>query len=78
MTMITRPSVSSRVNCTSWKDSRMVMDRSYKTCSSTVGGICDLNTGSSFLIALVTCTVLVPGCRWMARIIERRPATSLL
>ena len=78
ITMTTRPRVSSKVNCTSWKDSRMLIDRSYRMCISTEGGIWTLNIGSSCLMESVTSTVLVPGWRWIARIMERRPATSLL
>ena len=35
------------------------------------GGNCVRNCGRSFLIAVATATVFVPGCRWMARITER-------
>ena len=38
ITMTTRPSVSSMVNCTSWYDSRMVSDRSYRMSMCTDGG----------------------------------------
>ena|SRR5207253_11236320 len=35
------------------------------------GGNCVRNCGRSFLIAVATATVFVPGCLWIARITER-------
>ena len=38
ITITTRPSVSTMVNCTSWSDSRMVSERSYRMSRLTDGG----------------------------------------
>ena len=49
ITITTRPSVSSMVNCTSLYDSRMVSERSYKISMFTEAGISARNVGSRFL-----------------------------
>ena len=71
ITITTRPSVSSMVNCTSLYDSRMVSERSYRTSMFTEAGISERNVGIRFFTALVTSMVLVPGWRWMPRMMAR-------
>ena len=65
--------VRTRVNSTSWMEPRMDCDASNATASCTAGGISRWNCGSSFRMLSTTSTVLVPGCRWMARITPRVP-----
>ena len=69
--MTTSPSVRTMVNSTSRYDSRMVSERSYRMSMWTEGGISAWNTGSRFLTPSVTSMVLVPGWRWMARMMAR-------
>ena len=71
ITITTSPSVSTIVNSTSVYDSRMVSDRSYRISMFTEGGISVRKTGSRFLTPSVTSMVLVPGWRWIARMIAR-------
>ncbi len=61
MTITTRPSVSTRVNSTSWVDSLMLLDLSYMICMSTEAGSWERKVGSRRLTASETSTVLVPG-----------------
>ena len=52
-------------------------DKQYDIISNpTDGGICCWKTGISFLIASATSTVLLPGCRWIARTMARRTASG--
>ena len=71
ITITTSPSVMSMVNCTSLYDSRIVSDRSYRMLKRTEGGISARNSGNRFFTESVTSTVLVPGWRWIARMIAR-------
>ena len=45
----------------------MDMERSKRMSRLTDAGISARNVGSSFLMLSTTSMVLVPGCRWMAR-----------
>ena len=71
ITRITRPRANSRVNCTSFTDSRMVAERSYSVSTFTDAGIWFLKVGKIFLMESTTWMVLVPGWRWMAKIMAR-------
>jgi phosphoribosylanthranilate isomerase len=63
MTMITRHTVSTRVNSTSWIDPRIDSEASKAMSIFTAGGISPRNVGSSLLMLSTTSTVLVPGWR---------------
>ena len=81
ITITTRQMVSASVNCTSPIEPRMLSEASNATCRLTAGGISLRNVGSSFRMLSTTCTVFVPGCRWIASITPRSPlnqASALL
>ncbi len=63
ITRMTRKTVTSRVNLTSETDSRMELERSYMTLSSTAPGSCWRKLGSWARMLLTTSMVLVPGWR---------------
>jgi len=67
ITRTTRHTVRSSVNFTSSTDSRIGCARSLRTPSWTDAGSCCARSGSSALMRSTTSTVLVPGCRWIAR-----------
>src|SRR4030042_6805335 len=67
ITMITRPRANSRVNWTSFTDSRMVAERSYRVTICTDAGTWFRMLGSNLLMESTTSMVLVPGWRWVAR-----------
>ena len=68
MTSTTRKTVSRSVNFTSSTDSRIGCARSLRIWSGHRGRQLRLESpGSSALMRSTTSTVLVPGCRWMAR-----------
>ena len=71
MTRITMQTVSSSVNSTSRIELRMDRDWSKATARCTEGGSSRWNCGSSRRTLSTTSTVLVPGCRLMARITPR-------
>ncbi len=71
ITITTSAKVSRSVNCTSLADCSMIVLLSRKTPSSTEVGNLSRNIGSRFRTARATATVLVPGCRWIARMIDR-------
>src|SRR5947199_5867413 len=71
ITMMTRKMVSTSVNFTSFTDSRMDCERSYTRFTETEAGICFRMVGSNCLMASTTATVFVPGCFWMASVMER-------
>ena len=76
-TSTTSTSVSSSVSSTSRTPSRMVCERSYMTAMVMPAGTLARSLGSSALTLSATSTVLVPGWRWMASVIERRSGWSV-
>ena len=66
ITRTTRAMASSSVNWTSWTESRIDCDRSYRMSRETAAGIWARNAGKRPLIASTTSTVFVPGWRWIA------------
>ena len=79
ITSTTSASVSSSVKVTSETDAWIVAERSYRMSTFTDLGISLwlwIRASASFTRA-ETSTVLVPGCRWMARTIERAPLYQL-
>ncbi len=63
ITITTSPSVKSRVNCTSWAESRMGRLLSRITSRVSAAGSFSRSMGSRALMASATATVLVPGWR---------------
>src|SRR5690349_21166944 len=77
ITATTRNSVSSSVNVTSSTLALIVCDRSKSTDICTDGGISARILSRDAFTRLATSTVFVPGCRWMARTIDREPLYQL-
>ena len=71
MTSTTRNRVSSRVNSTSLTESLIEVDRSIRMFMETEAGSWSRKVGRSLLTASATSTVLVPGWRWTARMMDR-------
>ena len=71
ITSTTRTSVRSSVNCTSLTEFWIETERSYRTCRETDAGNSLRKLGRRRCTAPATATVLVPGWRWIARMIER-------
>ncbi len=71
ITMMTRATVSSNVNCTSATDARMVWVRSEMTSTLTAAGIEAWSTGIISLTRFTVSMTLAPGWRWIARMIAR-------
>ena len=68
MTAITNPMASSRVNCTSATEARIVSVRSDTTVQGDAGRqrVLELRQRGCWMSATV-CTMLAPGWRWMSR-----------
>ncbi len=77
ITITTRQSARKRVNFTSSTDARTVMERSLSVAISTEGGIWERRSLTTAFTRSATATVLVPGCRWMARTTARWPLNQL-
>src|SRR6202022_1254052 len=77
ITRMTSTSARNKVNFTSSTEERMDTERSYSVSTFTDGGITARKLGISLLIESTTSTVLVPGWRWIAKMMPRlRPLAS--
>ena len=76
ITITTRQMVSSRVNFTSWMESRMEVELSWTTSRFTDGGISERKIGKSRRMLSTTSIVLVPGWRWTASRMVRSSFTQ--
>ncbi len=65
------------VTFTSLTESRMGMERSYSVSTLMEAGIWGRSATNICLTASATATVLVPGCRWIARTIDGLPSNQL-
>ena len=70
MTATTSASVMIIVTWTSLNDSRIVFERSRRTLACTDVGSSATNDGRSARTASVTSMTFVPGCFWMASVID--------
>ena len=77
ITSTTSASVSSSVNVTSCTDAWIVAERSYSTSTFTDCGMSARTFASAAFTWSDTSTVLVPGCRWIARTIAGSPLYQL-
>ena len=68
ITRTTSPIASNNENWTSFTDSRIDCDRSYRTSSLIAAGSCWRKVGNKSRIASTTATVFVPGCRCTVRV----------
>jgi len=62
-TRVTRMTLSTRVNCTSWIEARMVVVASCTTASAAPAGTARCSRGSSFLMPSTVAITLAPGWR---------------
>ena len=69
ITITTSATASSSSNCTSSTEARMVTVRSVSSTTSTAEGSDACNCGNSFFTRSTTSITLVPGWRWMLRMI---------
>ena len=69
MTITTSATASNSSNCTSRTDARMVTVRSVSSATSTAAGNEALSCGSNCFTRSTTSMTLVPGWRWMLRMI---------
>ena len=67
ITITTKATVSSKVNCTSLMEARMVWVRSATVLTLIAAGIEAWSTGSIALIRSTVSMTLAPGWRWIAR-----------
>ena len=65
------------VTFTSLTELRMGIERSYNVSTWTEAGICGRSATSICFTASATATVLVPGCRWIARTMDGLPSNQL-
>src|SRR5947209_6845614 len=63
MTSTTSTTVSSKVNCTSWTEARMVSVRSFRMDTFTVGGSAVRSLVSSPFTRSAVWMMFAPGCR---------------
>src|SRR3989442_15365215 len=77
ITITTRHSVTSSVTCTSLTDWWMETERSYSVLTSTDAGSWPESEATVAFTASATCTVFVPGWRWIARTMARLPSYQL-
>src|SRR2546421_12831558 len=77
MTSTTRHSVMKSVSCTSFTDCLIETDRSYSVFTSTDAGSCEESDATIDFTASATCTVFVPGWRWIASTTARLPSYQL-
>ena len=77
ITITTSASVMSSVSCTSLTDCRIETDRSYSVLTSTDAGSCAPSAPTVAFTRSATCTVFVPGWRWIASTIARLPSYQL-
>ena len=73
ITITTRLIDSSRVNCTSCTDARMVSVRSMTTLTWIAGGIAARSAGSAALMRSTVSMTLAPGCLKITRMMPRLP-----
>ena len=73
ITNTTNMMVPIRVRLTSSKAWRIDTERSFTGVSDTDSGICVFNSGRAWFTASTTLTVLAPGWRWIARVMEFSP-----
>ncbi len=73
ITRTTSAIVPARVKVTSCRASRTDAERSLMGVIDTEAGICDCNSGSFARMVSTTFTVLAPGWRWMAIVIDVSP-----
>src|ERR1700730_15443924 len=71
ITRITRTNARNKVNFTSSTDERIETERSYRVSMDTDGGITARKVGRKWGMESTPSTVLVRGCRWMARMLPR-------
>ena len=69
ITITTSATASKSSNSTSCTDERIVTVRSVRSSTSTAAGSEALRRGSNSLTLSTTSMTLVPGCRWMLRMI---------
>ncbi len=67
---------SSRVNCTSATEARIVSVRSVTTVSRTPAGSERSSCGSAARMSATVCTMLAPGWRWMSRMTAGWPFSA--